>query len=136
MRKEIVDNIVRVLDNLNKFNVIYKNVAPDLNAIKTFPMAAVIYPKETMEREYISGNTLRYSGEVVILIVNKANSRSNYEDILSDLIDDVQKAILEDKWLQCNLIDCYITEMERDGGLLYPISAAELTINLRYTKKA
>jgi len=135
MRQLIVDNVVRVIEETQQFKKVYKNVAPDISAIKNFPTAAVIYPKEKMEREYISGNNLRYNGELVILIINKATNRS-YDDIISDLIDLIQDRILNDEWLTCNLIDCYITEMERDGGLLYPISAAELTVELRYSKKA
>ena len=134
MRRNIVDNIVRVLVDSGKFKKVYKNILPNIEKIAVFPTAAVVYEREKVMREFISGKTMRYEADIIIPIVNK-HKNSNLDDVLTDLIDIIQDGILSDKWIVCNTVDCWVEETERDGGTLYPLAIAQVVVKVRYIYK-
>jgi len=134
MRREIVDNIVKVLIDSGKFKKVYKNILPNIEKIAVFPTAAVVYEREKVMREFISGKTMRYEADIIIPIVNK-HKNSNLDDVLTDLIDTIQDGILSDKWIICNTVDCWVEETERDGGTLYPLAIAQVVVKVRYIYK-
>jgi len=134
MRREIVDNIVRVLTDSKMFKKVYKNILPPLEKIVSFPTAAVVYEREKILREFISGNSFRYEAEIVIPVVNKFKT-NQMDDILTDLIDTIQNGVLTDKWIICNTVDCWVEETERDGGTVYPLAVAQVVVKVRYIYK-
>lgn len=135
MRREIVEQMVQSITDTGLFNKIYKNFMPVWTDVPDFPAAAVMYESEKLMREFISGNTFRYEATVIVTIYNKQDS-TEYDDILTDLIDAVQRGILSNEWLVCNTIDCFQETMQRDGGALHPFAMAQLEFKVRYMYKA
>ena len=132
MRKEITDTIYDEIVGLGIFKKTYKNIVPMWAKIPSFPAVAVIYDSETVER-YNNNHKAIANGKVGIYIYNH-QSPSEYEDNLSEFIDEVQKVIEENKFLSCNLVECIVSEIKRDGGIIHPYSMAQIIVSVKYIK--
>jgi hypothetical protein len=131
MRKRVVDTLVADLEASGLFKRVYKNVVPVWTQVKSFPAVAVIYESEEKELENSSSRSCYYNGIVNVYIYNK-QAKNKFEDILTDLIDEVYTIIENNNVLCCEVISSDVARMKREGGLIHPYSVAEVKIVVRY----
>jgi hypothetical protein len=131
IRKQIVEELVTELENSALFKKVYKNIVPVWTKVTNVPAAAVIYATEEAARHNNTSSKMRYYGNVYIYIYNKQSS-NKYEDNLTELIDEVQRIVLNNEYLRCNTIETIMAELKRDGGTIHPWSMAQLKIEVSY----
>ena len=135
MRKVILNELVKGLENLNLFKKIYTNSAPLWTQIKQFPTCSVIYDTDEVNREFITcSNKMRYHGKISIVIYARRKNTNEYDDVLSDLIDSVETNINSNTTLQDLVIDCIVASIKQDGGVLHPHSMALIDVEVNYQK--
>jgi hypothetical protein len=131
IRNDVVDYLIEDLKGTGEFKKVYKNIVPVWSQVKSFPAVAVIYESEEKESDSISSKSCYYVGTVKIYIYNK-QTKTKFDDILTDLIDTVYK-VVEENDLLCNyVVSSDIASMKREGGLIHPYAVAEIQILVRY----
>ena len=131
IRKEAVDELVLDFEASPSFKKVYKNIVPVWTKVTRTPSIAVVYSEEFAHIDNVTNNKAKYTGTILVYIYNKQPS-NEYEDVLTDLIEEVQTLIMENKYLQCNTIETMVTELKRDGGTVHPYSIAQLKVSVTY----
>jgi len=129
-RQEAVDELINDLKGTNEFRDVYKNVVPVWTQVPSFPVAAVLYESETKDRDNMVNSCSNIVGKLFVYIYNKQDSERQFEDILSDYIDLVYEIVEQNEYLKCNTIDCTVSSMKRDGGILHPYSICQIQIDV------
>ena len=133
MKKEIIDDIITAIDNTKQFKKTYKNIVPIWTDVKQFPSCAVMYESEEKARDNLTNSKAYYIGKIGIFIYNK-QSKTSYEDNLSDLIEEVYSVIEDTRWLKYKIVDATVSQMKRDGGIIHPYSMANIIVEIKYIK--
>jgi len=131
IRKEAVDKLVADFQASPSFKEVFKNIVPIWTKVNNTPSVAVIYSEEYAHRDNITNNRVKYTGTILVYVYNKQPS-NKYEDILTDLIEEVQELIMNNEYLKCNTIEMLVSELKRDGGTVHPYSIAQLKVNVTY----
>ncbi len=131
-RQEVVEELVNDLKASGEFKNVYKNVVPVWTQVSTFPAVAVLYEGEEKERGNVVNSCANITGKLYVYIYNQQESERDFEDILSDLIDLVYSIIEENEYIKCNTIDCTVSSMKRDGGLVHPYALCQIMIEVKY----
>ena len=135
VRQEAVEELAAEFEASQSFKEVYKNIVPVWTKVTRTPSIAVIYSEEYAEEDAMTSNKVKYNGTILIYIYNRQPS-NQYEDILSDLIDEVQNIVVNNEYLRCNTISTLVAELKRDGGTVHPYSIAQLKVNVKYTHRA
>ena len=133
MKKELIEEIITKINETQKFKKIYKNIVPVWTDIRQFPACAVMYESEEKERNNITNSKAYYIGNIGIFVFSK-QSKTTYEDILSDLIETVYDVIENIRWTKHKIIDATVSKMKRDGGIVHPYAVANIVVEIRYIK--
>ena len=133
MKKEIIEDILMEIENTSEFKKTYKNIVPIWTDVKQFPACAVMYESEEKERDNITNSKAYYVGKIGIFVFNK-QSKTSYEDILSDLIEEIYSVIENIRWTKHKIIDATVSQMKRDGGIVHPYAIANIIVEIRYIK--
>jgi hypothetical protein len=133
VKKEIVEEIIKRVEEKGIFKKIYKNIIPIWTNIQQFPAFAILYEKEKKERHNLTNRKAYFIGEISIFIFNK-QPQNKYDDILSDLIEEVYSVIEDIRWENFNIVDATLSEMKREGGIVHPYAIATITVQIRYIK--
>lgn len=131
MRRRIIDSLAEDFSASGSFKRVYKNIVPVWTQVKSFPAIAVIYESEEKQLDNQSSRSCYYVGEVNVFIYNK-QSKTKFDDILTDLIDEVYTIIEDNQVLCCEVIDSDVTRMKREGGMIHPYAVAQIKIRVRY----
>lgn len=131
MREEIVDSLVTDLEGSGVFKRVYKNLGLHWSQIKEFPAAAVIYESEEKELDNLSSRACYYKGVIQIAVYNK-QPKNKYDDILSELIDEVYRVIENNEILCCKVVRADVAGFKRDGGIAHPHAVALISVYVRY----
>jgi len=135
MRQEIFNKLVDILSNIATFKRVYKNIIPIWTKVKTMPAVAIANAYETTTRQDISSCRARTSAVIDIYIYAKQSNASAYEDVLSELIEKIEQALNSDKELQGMVVDCLVTGVKQDAGMLHPFAMAQLEVSVSYLKQ-
>jgi hypothetical protein len=131
VRKEAVEQLAADFEASGLFKKVYKNIVPVWTKVTRVPAISVIYSTEEADRDNFTNNKVRYYGNIYVYIYNKQGS-TKYEDNLTDLIEEVQRIIMENEYLRCNTIETIMAELKRDGGTIHPWSMAQLKVEISY----
>lgn len=134
IKKELVDDLTDKLKATNNYKSTYKNIVPIWTNIKRFPAFAVLYESEEKTRDNLTNRKAYYKGYISVFIFNK-QALNQYEDILSDYIEDVYAAVEDMRWNKYNIIDATVSSMKREGGIVHPFSIAKIDIEVKYIKQ-
>jgi len=135
MRLEILERVSLILNNSNKFKHTYKNIVPIWTKVKKLPAVAVVNTHETTRRQDISSCRVKTDSVLDIYIYAKQTSSNSYDDVLSELITEVETLINGDVELQGMVVDCLVTGVKQDAGMLHPFAMAQLEVSISYLKK-
>jgi len=133
-RKEAVNALVTDLESSTSFKRVYRNIVPIWTKVSSVPAVAVLYSEEEISRDNISSKKVRREGSIVIYIYNKQRA-SEYEDILTELIEEVEAIVINNEYLQCNTIECVVGGVKVDGGTIHPYSMAQLRVDITFLQK-
>jgi len=131
MRRRIVDSLAEDFERSGLFKRVFKNIVPVWTQVKAFPAISVIYESEEKDLENMSSRACYYTGKVNVYIYNK-QPKNKFDDILTDLIDEVYTIIEDNDILCCEVIRSDVSRMKREGGLIHPYAVAEIQIAVRY----
>jgi hypothetical protein len=131
VRKEAVEQLAADFEASGLFKKVYKNIVPVWTKVTRVPAISVIYSTEEADRDNFTNNKVRYYGNIYVYIYNKQGA-TKYEDNLTDLIEEVQRIIMENEYLRCNTIETIMAELKRDGGTIHPWSMAQLKVEISY----
>lgn len=134
MRIEIIDNIVKDLEQTRKFRKIYKNTIPMWTDVKDFPAVGIVYEADQMDRENLVNSKAYVVAKIPICVYNKQKA-SDFDDNLSEYVEIVQKVVEKNEFLRYNTVEAIVSDFKRDGGMLLPYSVAQLTLTVRYIKR-
>lgn len=134
MRKQILDTVIKVLNETDEFKKIYPNVAPVITKIKSFPALAVAYEGDFIARENISTTRMRVDSTISIYLYVKQDYSNEFEDITSHYIDLIESTINNSPELSDMTIDCIVTSIKQDQGNFHPYGMAQLNVSLSYLK--
>ena len=123
-----------ILSDSTKFKQVYKNIVPIWTKVKKMPSIAIANAYESTARQTISSCRARTEAVVDIYIYAKQKSTNSYEDVLSELIEEVEQALNSDTELQGMVVDCLVTGVKQDAGMLHPFTMAQLEVSVSYLK--
>lgn len=132
MRKDLLYDVIQAVEDTNLFKEVYPNIAPVWTKIKSYPSAAVVYDTSYVNRENISNTRMRVESTITVYLYAKQKHSEEYLDITSDLIEAVQTAINSNDNLREKTIDCIVSGIKQDAGMLHPVSMVQININLSY----
>ncbi len=135
VRKEAVDAIAKDLYDTGEFKKIYKNIVPVWTNVSNMPAVAVLYESEEAGRDNLTNSRMMFHGRILVYIYNR-QSANEYEDILTDLIEEVKDKIIDNEYLRCNTIDTVVTGMKRDGGTIHPYAMCQLVVSIKFLSRA
>ena len=135
LSKDLHDRVHEVLENITELRDVIKGVVPSPSQVRKFPSAAIDYVV-TRRKDGPVQNTMDTVEEIDIYIYNQQKV-NKYDDILSDLVEVVDKALQTDTELNGLCIDNYVKEIVNDGGVLHESgrSVARLTLYLHYLER-
>jgi len=131
MRKKVINALINALVKSGIFKKVLNGVLPPVPNVKTFPTIAVVIDEEKRNRVEVTSCIFQNTLKITAMIYAKAGS-TNYTDVLSDLIENVEQVIQRDEVLKTLVLDIYVDKIQQDGGILYPYQLAELTIIAYY----
>jgi hypothetical protein len=134
VRKQSVEELVADFEASPLFRKVYKNTVPVWTKVNTVPAVSVLYSKDFADRETLTSNKIKYNGTILIYVYNKQGS-TKYDDILTDLIEEAQRIVIENEYLRCNTIECIVEETIRDGGTVHPWAMAQIKVYIKYTHR-
>jgi len=131
IRQDSVEELAADFAASPSFKHVYKNIVPVWTKVNNTPSVAILYSEEYADRDSLTSNKIKYNGTILVYIYNKQSS-AKYEDILSDLIEEAQTIVMENTYLQCNTVECIVSELKKDGGTVHPWAIAQLKIRIKY----
>ena len=130
---EVIPELKADFESLGIFKRVYPNIAPVWTQVHDTPSISLILSDSQYSRDSLSSNRVRAESTILVYIYNRQPT-NEFEDILTELIEETQRIILGNKYLQCNTIEFMCTEVKRDGGTVHPYSIAQIKIALSYVE--
>lgn len=134
--KDIHDKVIEVLKDISSIKEVTSGYVPPITNITKFPSIAVDFAV-TRRKEGKTPNTMDTVEEIDIYLYNQQKS-NKFEDILTDLVIEIDKALQLNTVLRDTTISCYISEVLSDGGILHPQGGramARLTLYVYYIER-
>jgi len=129
-RKDILNELKFSLENLGLFKDIYIGKAPEPNQIQNFPACAIVFDDEIRDDKEIYSNCYTKYLHIDILLYNKQKNVKYYEDVLSDIIEQVDEELFN--FTTQDVFDSFVFKIENSKGLILPYQVALLKLRVKY----
>lgn len=128
--------VPRVLRAIPELHTVIAGFVPPPSAVRHYPTVAVDFAiKKSSNSSVTRGRDVEE--EIDLYLYNQQPS-SALEDVSTPLIAKIDAAIQQDTVLQDATIDCFITEVVSDGGILHPQGGRvlhRLTLTVSYIER-
>jgi len=133
MRKDILNIVKQTIEDSGIFKKVYFGVAPPVTTPRSYPSIAIVPEYENRNRVNVTGCTFESELNISLIIYHKSK-QNKFEDIISDIIEQVEMLFVNNPYLDGLVLDYWVYKIEQDGGVLHPNYIANVGLKIIYRK--